>query len=47
MILQSILPSPNYTRFPETLAELVQIVEGELREIPKRLSLGVITVQGT
>lgn len=46
MILQSVLPPRNHTHFPETPAELVQVVEGELGHIPKRLP-GVTTARGT
>ena len=44
MILRAPCLPPYHTRVPETLAEVVQILEGELGEIPKSLSLGVITV---
>lgn len=44
MSLQNILPSSHHTRFPRMLAELVQVVEGEFGDIPKRPSLEFITV---
>ena len=44
MILRASCRPPHHTHFPETLAEVVQIQEGERREIPKSLSLEMISL---